>query len=63
MDNVKNDLQGSFNFRLGIEAEDKLTVALRLILVHYTDKNNLYSQNFKSYNHSLQSKAKLHKEN
>jgi len=32
MDNVKNDLQGCSNFRMGTKAEDKLTVVLRFVL-------------------------------
>jgi hypothetical protein len=33
MDSVKNDLQGYSDFRKCIEAEEKLTVALRYVLV------------------------------
>jgi len=33
LDSVKDDLQGYSNFRKGIEAEGKLTVALRYVLV------------------------------
>ena len=33
LDSVKDDLQGFSNFRKCIEAEDKLTVALRYLLV------------------------------
>ena len=33
LDSVKDDLQGYSNFRKCIEAEEKLTVALRYVLV------------------------------
>ena len=33
LDSVKDDLQGYSNFRMCIEAEEKLTVALRYVLV------------------------------
>jgi hypothetical protein len=33
LDSVKDDLQGYSNFRKGTEAEGKLTVALRYVLV------------------------------
>ena len=33
LDNVKDDMQGYSNFRKCIEAEEKLTVALRYALV------------------------------
>jgi hypothetical protein len=33
LDSVRDDLQGCSNFRKGIEAEEKLTVAARFVLV------------------------------
>jgi len=33
LDSVKDDLQGYYNFRKCIEAEEKLTLALRYVLV------------------------------
>ena len=49
LDSVKTDVQGYSNFRKCIEAEEKLTVALRYALVIVVRINKLHLHNGKCY--------------